>query len=124
MKSSKGDLRVNEKSRRILDHFSYVLAYAPDFPTEDGTSLEAEFARLLTWIRDLQNTLQDTRRKRWLEISVQELEESLFHYRAGDRNKGGFLMQSAEEHFKRWREDKGGPKSTFIVGPGGETERQ
>ncbi len=118
-----GNLNVNEKSRRILDHFSYVLVYAPDFPIEDGTDLEAEFARLLKWIRDLQDTLQDAHRKRWIEISVQEIEESLSYYRAGDRNKGGVLLQSAEEHFKRWQEGKG-PKPTFLVGPRGETERR
>lgn len=96
--SSDLDTRVTH----LLNRLSYVLLYAPVFPTEDGTTVEREFDMLLTQVHALWREVQDLERRRWLDLMGLELVEARAAFLAGDTKSGCSLVQSAEERLADW----------------------
>ena len=106
----------------IDDELSYILAYAPDFPTEDSTTTEEEFDRVLRQVQELWMGVQDVQRRRTLDLVGRELVEARSCFLGLECELGRSLVVSAQEHLKEWRERKK-VKATFIVGPDGDAEK-
>jgi hypothetical protein len=113
---------LDRRVTAIRDRLSYVLIYAPEFPAEDATTVEAEFDELLAQVQTLWNELQDVERRRWLDLLGGELVEARAAFLGGDTKRGCSLIQSAEERLASWRSRKE-MKPSFIVGPAGDAKR-
>jgi len=114
---------LNHQIDRALLEFNHILLCAPnEFPQEEGTNLQKEFARLLDRLKDILNRVNHPQARQWIQLSIGETEEALGAYLAGDEKKGSDFIQTAEEHFRNYlRRKKARP--TFIAGPEGDIEK-
>ena len=105
---------------RILDSMSFVLLSAPNrFPPECKTDMQKERGEMLSQLADHRKTLRRKEQLTWHLLAEQEAEAALDAFAAGDRKRGAYLIQQAEEHFRRsFRAKKLRPG--FVVGPDGQ----
>ena len=114
---------LRQQIDRALLGFNHILLCAPnEFPVEEQTDLQAEFRKLLDYLRDILSRVRYLPSRQSIQLSITETEEALVAYLAGDDKKGSDLIQAAEEHFKSYLEGKKA-KPTFIAGPGGQVEK-
>jgi hypothetical protein len=113
---------LDRRVATLGDRLSYVLLYAPDFPREDETTVEHEFDKLVEQVHTLWKEVQDVERRGWLDLLGRELVEAKAAFVEGDTKKGACLIQSAEERLASWHSRKR-VRSTFIVGPDGDTKK-
>ena len=108
---------------QIEDALAYVLLYAPDFPVEDETSVEAEFDTLLEKVRGLWAEIQDADRRKWLDMLGRELVEARGAFLGGDPEGGRHLVESAQERLRAWS-SKRRRQANFIANSDGGIERR
>jgi hypothetical protein len=115
--------RLADRVARVDELLSYILLFAPAFPEDHETTVEEQVDRLLKALQELSGDLQDVERRRWLELAGQEVVEARACFLSGRPDDGRALIESARDHFNNWRKQKS-KRPAFLVGPGGETERQ
>jgi hypothetical protein len=114
--------RKRDIAGRVNDTLSYVLVFAPEFPSEDQTTTEEQCDRLLMDVHELWNGLQDVERRRWLDLVGRDIVDARRCFLSGDSENGRSGIESAIAHLKAWREGKA-VRPSFIVGQRGETEK-
>jgi hypothetical protein len=118
------DLRqAYELRNRLADQYTYVLLHAPDFPPEDETNLETEFAALLQMLDELNAQTRTVEQRQWLKIARIEAEEARAAFGAGDHHRGCVLIQQSEEHVRN-RFTKKAIRPTFVVNPSGDVSKE
>jgi len=113
---------VRDISASAADRFSYIIVYAPDFPSEDQTNADQQCGRLLDDLRELESRAAETPKKQWLLLTLTEVEQARLAFREGDVSAASSLLQSAEGHFKAYLSGKRA-KASFIAGPDGTIEQ-
>ena len=105
---------------RILDCMNFALLHAPDeFPPECKTDLETVRREVLSNMAELRRTLKTKDQVTWHTMAEQEAKAAFDAFASGDRNRGAYMIQRAEEHFRRsFRHKKIRPG--FVVGSDGQ----
>ena len=107
---------------RTLELFAYILLYAPDFPPEDETRTEGEFAKLLDHLQSIRSDTRYPRATQWLDLAILECQDSLSAFSGRDTERGLDLVQSSEQHFRDYLRRRT-LKPQFVVGPDGSVEK-
>jgi hypothetical protein len=122
MKRIRSEAAIASRVERVLRLFSYILLGAPDFPEEDETDSEKETTGLLARLAELREQIQDLERRRWIDLTIGEVEEARQLFRAGDVFAAKRQLTSAEEHFKSWVE-RSRADPAFIVDSDGNARK-
>jgi hypothetical protein len=69
-------MSMRELATMCSGKFAYILLYAPDFPEEDGTSLEKEMAQLVSGLTALHERISGDDRKSLMAVARTEVEKS------------------------------------------------
>jgi hypothetical protein len=93
--------KMNTKSKlqAISDYLHYVALYAPNFPAEDRTDLKKSFEQIFKSIKDVLPLLKNENEKKWVELSLQEMNESYQKYISGQTDFAEKSLRIAIEHF-------------------------
>jgi hypothetical protein len=93
-------MSTRQKIQRIIDQLAYNGAYAPDYPSEDNTSMDREAALIRTELVEL---ISSTRREdvgRWLTLSLASVDAAFAKFQGGDGKAASRDIQFAEEYLR------------------------
>lgn len=111
-------MKTGEQIQKIVDQLIYNQLCTPDYPSEDGTNLDKEEARIQTW---LDNAIVLTKREDvgdWLRLGRLSVETAFARLRMGDRKAGLKEIESAIEYLRNALNRKP-HRVDFIGKPGG-----
>ena len=102
----------------LLDDLGYIVVYAPNFPTEDQTTVEREMERVIAATARLLDESKRDHTKQLLALAGTELVQAREHFLTGDEEKARRLVQEAEAHVKEGLRPQ--PRgASFVAGPSG-----
>jgi hypothetical protein len=90
-----------QSGRAVLDQFSYVIVYAPDFPEEDATSIEQELSGLADGVKQLRQRSQDETSIHWLGLALADIERARESFVEGCSDAGSLHLQTARDYVRR-----------------------
>jgi hypothetical protein len=109
--------------RDIAETITYIQVSHGTFPEEDGTSLEAEFGRLLAMLQEVCKRVKGESASRWLSVAADETRASFQRYQTGYLDEGRKLLAEAERHIEQTFSAKT-TNPRFIVDPSGTARDQ
>lgn len=114
-------MTLSELRNRGNEVFSSIIIFCPDFPPAAQTTTGKKFEQLTAIIDRVLEKVRSDDAKKWLQICLQEAQQSRKHYEEGDRRRGVDLIQRAEEHFKQaFSKEQTAPR--FVVGEQGSVQ--
>lgn len=108
--------------RRLRQQLHYNTVCAPDYPREDGTSIDREVKEILDALAVLGTFSNSDSRRLLLDSATRNAKAAFAHYQADNTDEGRGLLESVLEDLLYYEADKL-PETSFIVDPAGGVSR-